>query len=585
MKIRGKSYLKFGIIGLIWLLIFSLRTISLDADLPNYGITFYQQVDEGAYAYLALNKLNYGVINPDIFPENMYQFTAPHLRTNLVGNLLAYWGMCILGKNYYGFRISSITAMLINYLLIWKLLFDSKQKYWKDDKKGNLAAGFFILLLTLDFTFNMASRVVETSPYRMTAVLICMYIYYKLNNYIKTKYFLMGFVSVFSVFGIYITNIFLVFSCGFLLLYEIRSNGCKKTLISMFSYCLGGLAALGLCQMYMAIFWKTNIVANTISIISNFSSVDGYINSGTSGRINYIINFFASNYNLYNLGILFLFLCLLPYCIKTAFKDRDGNIAFNIFIILCFFLQTIISEDYIFRKYIIIVPSVIYLIYTSIGNENQKNDKLSNKSKAIQSTYIIISAIVCIFFVLYRFKIINDGSRLDVTFYDKAFITAISTFEIFALAFLFWRHKIYGVKWKLYWYISVAVLMMFVNIYMCYNYIYTNITYADRDIMIKLSELELDNKHIVGYYMLGFSLYNTYIPVVNNAANYGEILEKNPEWYYFDYSTSWNPGAKGYIDSILSGTGYHLKEEIEFPRCTKTLGTIRNVSLFIVEEE
>ena len=194
-------------------------------------------------------------------------------------------------------------------------------------------------------------------------------------------------------------------------------------------------------------------------------------------------------------------------------------------------------------------------------------------------------AIACVFLVFYRFKIINDGSRLDISFYDKAFITTISTFEILVLALLFWRQKIYGIKWKIYWYISAAVLMMFVNIYMCHNYIYTHKTYADRDIMMELCRLELDNNHIVGYYMLGFSLYNNYVPVVNNAANYCEILEQNPEWYYFDYSTSWNPGAKGYIESILSGTGYYLKEEIEFHRCTKTLGTVRNVSLFIVEEE
>ena len=89
---------QFGFI-LAWLAIFSIRIIHLDSDMPNYGIAYYQQVDEGPYAYLALNKINYGYINPDLMVDEVDQYTAPHLRTNLVGNLLSYITIKIFGKN------------------------------------------------------------------------------------------------------------------------------------------------------------------------------------------------------------------------------------------------------------------------------------------------------------------------------------------------------------------------------------------------------------------------------------------------------------------------------------------------------
>ena len=111
MMKSSKKIIVGTLIAVLWMVLYSLRILNLDADMPNYGIAFYQQIDEGPYSYLALNQLNYGCINPDISVDEVEQYTAPHLRTNLVGNLLTFICLKVFGDTYYGFRLGSIICM------------------------------------------------------------------------------------------------------------------------------------------------------------------------------------------------------------------------------------------------------------------------------------------------------------------------------------------------------------------------------------------------------------------------------------------------------------------------------------------
>ena len=188
---------------------FILRLLFLDCDLPPTGIINYQPIDEGAYSYLSLNKLNYGIINPDAYFTELQQYTSVSLRFNLIGNLCTYLGMLIFGKNYFGLRIGSVLCVLFAIYLIYKILVLLEKKYNYDQKNYKPLMFFIIIYIICEFTFLIASRVNETSIYRMLFVILTLYFYLRYDN-VKIKFFLISFFSVFSITGIYLTNIFLV---------------------------------------------------------------------------------------------------------------------------------------------------------------------------------------------------------------------------------------------------------------------------------------------------------------------------------------------------------------------------------------
>lgn len=426
MNKSNKKFVVGILIAVLWILLYSLRIINLDADMPNYGIAFYQQIDEGSYSYLALNQLNYGCINPDISVDEVEQYTAPHLRTNLVGNLLTFAGVKIFGDTYYGFRLGSIICMFCNYVLIYLILAKLRKWYGTSENKSWRLLILFVLLLTFDFSFTLASRIVETSIYRMLFLLLVVVgnMYLERDNFLK--YFFIGFLAVFSVFGIYITNIFLVVACGFQLIYMFVTENKKHVLKCVAGFCMGGILALIICELYMQTFWNVSLVQNSIEIISSFSNIGGYVETGGNSRVNYLLNFLGANFNLYNPAISMLTLCALPITATYAFKKKEKNIIFLISIYLCMLAQTIFSEDYIIRKYIIVAPVVVAIIYYYILHFKDIVGSWTKKKKTIFSAYAVIAMFITIGESLHRLKFIKDGSELDFSRWDKRIIYGIS---------------------------------------------------------------------------------------------------------------------------------------------------------------
>lgn len=569
---------------ILWLALFSMRIIHLDSDMPNYGIAFYQQIDEGPYVYLALHEMNYGCINPDIRVTEVNQYTSPHLRMNIIGNLLTYITLRIFGNNYYGLRMSSVICMLINYLLIYLILCRIKKKYVDgyNDSKYVLVGLFGIL--TLDFTFVLASRIVETSIYRMLLVLLGIYVSFALEKRPNMKFFLLGIISMFSVFGVYITNIFFVVSCIAVIGINFIINNKRKAIIEFIFYSFGSVLVILMCDLYMRLFWNEGLIENCLQIVNNFSNVEGYVDASVFNRVYYIINFFASSFNMYNPGILLLFLSVFPIVFLYFFKQKDENMLLMVFSYIFLFIQTVISEDYIIRKSIIVVPIIIFMVYIGFFNLEQYVGEWNKKKKFIYSLYVNLCSFLILSIYIYRFKFMKDGSSDDFSKWDKRIIFVLAVFVVlFIMNYLMmriWSGNYINIK---IWCILLGGLLS-ISIYMNFKFIYSNNTYSDREIMIELQDIPKESNYIVGQYMQSFSLYNDCIPVVNYHDAMKETLLEHKNWLYFDYATNWNPNAENYMEGILAGSGYHLVCEREFERSTKTLGVVRNVALYRVEK-
>lgn len=85
---------------LILIFIFSLRFFYIESDLAApWGVLNYQPIDEGVYANLALNKINYGVLNPNLAIDPQYEYLMqPHVITNIFGNTIIYIGLKLFGS-------------------------------------------------------------------------------------------------------------------------------------------------------------------------------------------------------------------------------------------------------------------------------------------------------------------------------------------------------------------------------------------------------------------------------------------------------------------------------------------------------
>ncbi|MCM1156745.1 MAG: hypothetical protein NC392_15425 [Roseburia sp.] len=569
---------------LLFIIFFSFRLTALDADLPDYGKTGYQQVDEGSYSYLALNKMHYGVINPDFVNTEVMQYTAPHLRTNFLENLFAYLGLQILGDNYYGLRIGSFICVLMDFALLFVLLKTLKTRYCLTENK---VIWVILFSLTADFMFTVASRVVEPSTYRMLFLELLLFIYIKIGNEKTYKCFLLGLVSVFSVFGIYITNLFMVIGCFLALLYANWKKGKLQTLKSVLGFGCGGLISLLCCNTYLWYFWHTDVVENSLRTIRNFSVYDEYQTvSVARGLFTTLLHYFSNNFHLYNIAFLMLFLLSLPVILRAIKRTHDDVAFINLILYSMFLLQTLYSEDFIQRKYILIVPTEVCLIFIAycLIKRNGIAHFIADKKKLPAIIYCLFCAFFCIGLLLYRTKLIEDGSRFDYIFADKAVILSVGTFLPLCIVLFMWRNLYKKELKNKYPILPVLFLIISVStsLYMDLRYIYLNHTYNDRDTMIELGKMDMESPYIIGNYFLGFTLYNDYIPVVNYYEEMRQMLSENPEIFYFDYSM--NFVSQEYLDYVMEGSEYQIVLYRNFDRTMKTLGCARNVALYRVEK-
>ncbi|MCO5385898.1 MAG: hypothetical protein NHB14_09175 [Desulfosporosinus sp.] len=256
-QFTGEKARKAAIIILV--LIYFLRLINLDQDLPPWGVGAYQPVDEGAYAMLAINMQNFGVINP-ISPEatgiEIGSYTPPSLRSNILGNLFSYIGLSLLGDNYFGLRMPYVLLGFINLMLFFIILNTMRKKYGTgQDREKWLVVGAFFCMVT-DFSFFIASRTVEPSLVRMAFSQLVFLTLLKLPDSYRLRFFLMGILITTSVFLIYITNVFLYLAIGLTLLYILRTKGRDKFISATGYFILGCLLIYALSEMYFYFFGK-----------------------------------------------------------------------------------------------------------------------------------------------------------------------------------------------------------------------------------------------------------------------------------------------------------------------------------------
>lgn len=574
-------------------LIFSLRIINLDSDLPPWGTVNYQPIDEGSYSILALNKINHGQINPQINNPDIEFYTSPHVRVNVIGNSISYISMKLLGDNYYGYRMGSIIFSSGIFILIYLSIIEINKYYKSKSKKRNLFLLLVMTFIAIDYTFLVASRVVEPSIVRSFMNILILYLFIKLRNKEKLRYFLIGLLSTLSILFVYITNVFIYLPCGIMLLLFLFKKDYKKFFVNSLFFLLGVSLAFIIVEPYYRIVWDTSSLKNMFSAINDFSSVSGYETSnGLKGYFKNIVMFLSSNIFLYNPLFLAATLLSIIVNIYNGIKEKNEILIFLVTAIIGLMIQTIYSQDYIIRKIIVIYPILIINIFVSsfyIGKIIKKlRDEGNNKNilltKYITVLFLFTITSISLCAVIFRMFILSDMTINDFDRLDKILIIILGSVPvififIYEVINLFRKNYNENLNFIV---LFISIIISFtLNLYMAIKYVYINPTYTEKQIMIDLGKVA-DDSYILGEYENGFTLYNNIKPVLNTYDKIGDFMEKDDVEYYFDYYFNpSNEGDRNYLDNIVfKNSDYTVVPIHVFERGFKTFGTSRKVALY-----
>ena len=552
---------------LILIFIFSLRFLYIESDLAvPWGVLNYQPIDEGIYANLALNKINYGVLNPNLAIDPQYKYLMqPHVITNIFGNTIIYIGLKLFGDNYLGFRIGAIMIGLLSSILLYFTLCNIQKRITQKQLSGKsyLLIATTILLFSFNFVFYNASRLNEPTLYRMFCLVMILFIFSSFKMCDSLKAFFMVFVSVSSIFLVYVTNVFILLAFIMLLFVWFWQKNLKTAKKYLFFGMLGGVCAYLISLCYYIYYWDTTPIKNLFACINSFSNTGGY----TIATSNYLTNvgaFFSSNILLYNplliWGMVWGFYFILDKKNKT-----DDLIILSLVMIIAMFLQTLFSEDYIVRKALIILPVFVIILYYSIYGYCKQCTEIPLKIKFILN---LVSVIGGIFAVVYRLFFINNQTNLDFSLKDRIIlITLISSFSVILVIGQFNKKHV-----KLMFYSLIAIIVGANSLFVL-KYNWMNQTYLDKEAMTDLND-RVGDGYVLGEYINGFTLYNDLKPILHAQETLLKYMQDSHELYYFDYS---DYNTYNLDEDHLNN---YVEKEIQYPRLFQTFGMCREMALF-----
>lgn len=316
---------------LLLLLLFLIRIINIEADIPQTYLVDYSSTDEGIYGNLALNLQNWGSLMHPLKISGITLEQNFQTILDIIGNLVIYAFMFIFGDNYYGFRLGIVFIAFLTLIFIVLSIKKLKENYGINHCYFEILT---LLFLDINFIFYSASRVVEPTIFRLFFSSIIMYIYVSIKKN-SVRSFLIGLFTIISIFLVYINNTFLILGIAIyiLILFFMKQ---KKEAIQNIIYGLAGvITGILLSEIYYLAVWDTEAFKNLFEVIKSFNSNANYTIVVDSTKVSYhfyllisikrVIRFFSSNLFFYSLPIFSLIIASL-YNIKKFFKEEKKTI-------------------------------------------------------------------------------------------------------------------------------------------------------------------------------------------------------------------------------------------------------------------
>lgn len=579
-----KINLIYNLLILLLFLLYLLRIIGIDKDLPNFGISLYQSVDEGIYSRMTLNFYN----SKSLFQSGQFAlYTLPFLRTNVVVSIFQYLFMTLFGDNYYGFRFVSI---VINFLILVYIYKSIKLICIKNNVKDIQRKIITLIALTIivsDFQFLLSSRVIENSNIRALILLILVYYFIKFKEKTKVAYYLYGLISVFSIFLVYFSNLFILLPIGIIFIINIINKKYKEAFFKLKYFFYGGFTSFFVAEIYYNLLWKSSAMNNFLSTIFNFSSRigEGTHKSLLENMLNNLFWFFGSNIFFYSVTFLFIAMLSIRHIIRKNKTSFNLDEVFPVLFILSMILQSVFARDYIERKALTIYPMLILcIVYFAIdfikyGSYKEIIAKEKIKFPILKDIVFYLLFFLCVYF---GFKLRQENSY----FYDYEFqdikVLKISTSLQLIIIFLYLFSQYFKININMIRKIILSIAgiaCITTNLYFSINYVYCFNKTTDKEAMIKIGEYCGTNR-ILGARSYGYTLYNNIRPIVNDYSYYREYIKSEQIKYQIEYS---NTNNSEYLNKVIYGkeneqTVYLIQS---YFRSEKAFGLNYDIGLFL----
>ena len=565
-----------------------LRLLFLDSDIPIPAITEYVPIDEMYYNHAAFNLYHYGELTNQTVPYVNDDGTPK----NILENVITALTLTIWGNNYYGLRMASVLAAIIVvfllYLFLIRLFHVRDNNLIAIEKTNSLEIKHIAIVLALtyllfDFSFLVASRVAEPTIFRMLAMVFLMYIMSS-PKYLKEKMschltFILGFLALASVFFVYYYNFFIFCAIGITIIIWAWPTGWKYVVKQIFFFCLGAAFCLLAYKLYCSFFYGVTFFDVINDLLSFKSRMAGDANGFIASPKHYLNNFlafFSTNIFRLNSALLFLFLVSLPILVTNIIRVRNKLVILTANLLLFLLLQSIVINDFNFRKLIILLPLVLISLLVSYSYKNEFFDLLRD-NPIMNKLFVVYWIGAGYFFVFFMHlgsikpQMINPSIIINAQAVIPYDINRINL-AVFIFVFIVLTMKYLSSK-KISKVITIiALIALFVpSIYMDYRYVYMNPTYYFKNTMIELKD-KVDGKVVAGGCAFGFRLYNESIPLLDfypyvyntdpeskNLNTYRETLKKLFREQVADYSMQFTYSVGDKEKEYMELRGFELE--------------------------
>lgn len=561
-------------------LVYFARAFFLESDLPPWGLVAYQPIDEGTYANLALNLINFGSIDPNDYYAGQYEFfMQPHVICNVVGNAFVALSLFCLGDNYFGLRMGVVVMGYLVLILFCVTIAELRKAYGAKTQSAKVMALLLVVALVTSFVFFNATKAVEPSMARLLLVQLIVYCLVKARISIQLRGLLVGFFTFVSIFFIYVTNLFIGIPVIAYAIFVFATQGKRSGGLFVLFGLVGAALALALAAAYYWYCWGTTPIANAINSVLIFSSSSQSAGAYTIDSNNLLKNiraFVASNAFFYLLPLAGVVLACFVPLLKQVFRTTGGPLLVLFTTVLGFFAQTMVSDDFVLRKAVVILPTLLLLFYCCfLWLIKSPGKQWSIGRKAIIFIASLLACAAMAYVTYYRLFRANSPtfSRLDYSSFDIVLllidcILAVVIVLVFVVAIMANKRNVAAGSLI----VSVAVCIV-INSCLVLNHNIFNQTYTEKNAMIKLGEVA-DGKVIAGEYENGFTLYNDILPLLNDYETLTRYLKENSDLLYFDYSNARSSSEDP--ESLFQ----QITEVEQFERAYQTFGQQRSVSLY-----
>ncbi len=199
------------VVGLAFIL---SRIVFLDADLPPWGLTHYQPIDELFYTISSFNLFHYGSWVHQVVPF-VRDDSSP---LNVLQGLLTWICLELFGNTYWGLRMAPELVAWCSFglmaVLLWRIVPAADALGAPAGGIGRAAvAGLWTMVAFFDFSFLVAARVAEPTSFRLVAVcailVLCSLPYFNAAVRVRRS-LLLGLLTGVAVVFVYVYNAFLV---------------------------------------------------------------------------------------------------------------------------------------------------------------------------------------------------------------------------------------------------------------------------------------------------------------------------------------------------------------------------------------